>query len=111
MGCVVFELSLKIFLVGNLQLLWWETRFEINCPLPAVYTIHRCRKDIQITLGRNPVIEVRSGPVPELPGPLVDEDDEDIEAGQIFEIRSPERAYLPAPQLSRREASRSRDRD
>ena len=60
MGVAVVEFSLKIFLVDNLQLRWWETRFEINCPLPAVYTIHRCRKDIQITLSRRAVVEVRS---------------------------------------------------
>ena len=111
MGIVVFELAIKIF-TGNLQIFNWESRFELYQPFPVRPSVHRCARQIHITLGQNPVITFISGPVPELSGPLVDEDDEDIEAGQIYEIQAPEVAFPRQPvRLRGAAASRSRDRD
>jgi len=105
MGLVVFELDIKIF-QGNLQVFNWENRFELYIPLPTNPLIHRCYRQIHITLGLNPVISFVPGPVPELPG-----DNEDIEAGQIYEIQAPEVAFPRQPVRLRGAASRSRDRD
>ena len=110
MGIVIFELAIKIF-QSNLQIFCWESRFELYQPFPTRPCVHRCSRQIHITLGQNPVITFISNPVPELPGYLVDEDEEDIEAGQIFEIQNPEQAYPRRNTHLRAAASRSRDRD
>ena len=109
MGLVIFELVVKIF-QGNLRIFNWNTRLELYSPLPATHQVHRVHKQIHISLGVNPVISWLAGPTPELAGPLIDEDDEDIEAGQIYEIQDPEVAFARPPVRLRAAASRSRDR-
>ena len=105
-----YLLAVKIF-QANLQIFNSETRFELYQPFPTRPCVHRCSRQIHITLGQNPVITFITHPVPELPGYLFDEDEEDIEAGQIFEILNPEQAYPRRNTRPRAAASRSRDRD
>ena len=89
MGFVVLELSVTIFLAGGWRLFEWESRFEVNSPLPAATVLYRCRREITITLGRTPLITFLPGPTPELPVTLDDDDEEDLESGHILDILDP----------------------